>query len=1136
MTALRRTSCFDRPRSSSGRIGFVWRTCWRAAETPPRRRRLLEPAWASVKVEGRRATLPEATPRDFYFLSRVRPTAWLLSATLAVDPAHPLVGPLVETLIQQGRGERWIWNTQDYGTAISALAEFQRAATAAAAKGVRVRAAGRPVLQLASLGAARDSSFGACRPGGIGPARAQRLRLDARAPVRGRSSTTSPSRPPRASRRCDPATRGFRSSAGTRATAPASRSTEIAEGELVRVRLRVTVPSERHFVVLDDALPAGLEAVDLSLRTVGGIPGPGAADTATSEGDDAAGRRGALGLRELGCRLVVAVRSPGAARRPRGLRRDALCGGAATRATYLARATTPGRFVRPPAHAEEMYNPAVFGESDGGVFTVVQKTGAQVRSEARREPRAGAVLVALVGAFCAVADGTVAGRVCSTRERTPGSCCSTATAASCARPAPRTAAGGGGCRWPRSIPTCSRRFSRRRIAASIVTAGSIRAPSPAPPGPTCARARSSPAARPSRCSSPACSAPRPGTGRQGPQASGRSGWSGISTSRRSWSSTSTACRWGRAQPASRPRRCCTSATSAAELSLGQAALLAGLAQGAVQRQSAGLAPTRRAPTGPARFPAWWRSGYATQRGGGSRRDGAGARGGRPSAVPRAALHHAGWCGGVNGTVHPRPEPGARRSISACRRSWRARCGTPSSCSPRAGDAMPRRWCWTTRAGKSSPGSARPNFWADTAGQVDMVVSPRQPGSALKPFLYALAFDRGYTPATILPDIARVYQTSTGPYAPRNYDRRFHGPVRAREALGSSYNVPAVELAERLGARACSRCSTAPGSPRSSRSAEHYGLGLALGNGDVTLLELANGYRALANGGLWRPYRWRSLSPGEAVEPGVRITGAAVGGARARHPRRSGGAHSGLRARDAVRLSLSRRRQDRDQPALHRQLGGGDDGRIHRGRLGRQLQRASDGRRERGERRRSAAAPGRARYRATLRPRRCCRRRRRAGAVPVAICRLSGLAATPRCPSAVEWFPPGSRARVRLRLASRWRRRPAGGVRRLVGAQLGSERPGFDGAGPRRHRATMRTAVFQLVSPLDGDVYRVPPGAERRFATVALRAAGGSGDGGVRWYVDGRRYGRSRWGLERGVHRIRAVSGGGESAEATVTVE
>ena len=93
----------------------------------------------------------------------------------------------------------------------------------------------------------------------------------------------------------------------------------------------------------------------------------------------------------------------------------------------------------------------------------------------------------------------------------------------------------------------------------------------------------------------------------------------------------------------------------------------------------------------------------------------------------------------------------------------------------------------------------PDFWADSAGQVDMVVSPRQPGSALKPFLYGLAFDRGYTPASVLPDVPRAYPTSTGPYQPRNYDRRFHGPVRAREALASSYNVPAVELADRVGA-------------------------------------------------------------------------------------------------------------------------------------------------------------------------------------------------------------------------------------------------------------------------------------------------------------------------------------------------
>jgi uncharacterized protein YfaS (alpha-2-macroglobulin family) len=150
--------------------------------------------------------------------------------------------------------------------------------------------------------------------------------------------------------------------------------TEAVEGELVRVRLRVTAPSERHFVVLDDPLPAGLEAVDLSLLTAGGIPGPGAPDTTASEpsGDDADEARWSYGswdggwwspfdYKEIRDEKVVYVASQ-------------LWKGSYT-AGYVARATTPGTFIRPPAHAEEMYNQAVFGESDGGVFTVTPKSG-----------------------------------------------------------------------------------------------------------------------------------------------------------------------------------------------------------------------------------------------------------------------------------------------------------------------------------------------------------------------------------------------------------------------------------------------------------------------------------------------------------------------------------------------------------------------------------------------------------------------------------------------------------------------------------------------------------------------------------------------------------------------------------------
>ncbi|HEX7088574.1 MAG TPA: transglycosylase domain-containing protein, partial [Longimicrobiales bacterium] len=176
----------------------------------------------------------------------------------------------------------------------------------------------------------------------------------------------------------------------------------------------------------------------------------------------------------------------------------------------------------------------------------------------------------------------------------------------------------------------------------------------------------------------------------------------------------------------------------------------------------------------------------------------------------------------------------------------------------------------------------PDFWADTAGQVDMVVSPRQPGSALKPFLYGLAFDRGYSPATVLPDVPTTFATSTGPYTPQNYDRRFRGPVRLREALASSYNVVAVLLAERLGAGALLATLHDAGFASLTRSADHYGLGLALGNGEVTLLEVANAYRGIANGGVWRPVTWFMDEAGAAAGAhggagaGLRTAGAPAG--------------------------------------------------------------------------------------------------------------------------------------------------------------------------------------------------------------------------------------------------------------------
>ena len=78
--------------------------------------------------------------------------------------------------------------------------------------------------------------------------------------------------------------------------------------------------------------------------------------------------------------------------------------------------------------------------------------------------------------------------------------------------------------------------------------------------------------------------------------------------------------------------------------------------------------------------------------------------------------------------------------------------------------------------------------------------------------------------------------------------------------------------------------------------------------------------------------------------------------------------------------------------------------------------------------------------------------------------------------------------------------------------------------------------FRILSPREGDVYRVPAGVVARYATVALRASGGVSGRALRWFVDGRAHAGARWTLARGRHRIRAVDGAGDSAEVVVAVE
>ncbi len=137
-----------------------------------------------------------------------------------------------------------------------------------------------------------------------------------------------------------------------------------------------------------------------------------------------------------------------------------------------------------------------------------------------------------------------------------------------------------------------------------------------------------------------------------------------------------------------------------------------------------------------------------------------------------------------------------------------------------------------------------------APEVDAVLARRQPGSTLKPFVYALALEQKLiTPATLLHDAPTQLATAAGLYLPQNYDRGFRGWVSARTALGASLNVPAVRVASLLPPGALHQRLNDLGLAL-PESAGYYGHALALGGADVTLLALTNAYRALANGGVW----------------------------------------------------------------------------------------------------------------------------------------------------------------------------------------------------------------------------------------------------------------------------------------------
>ena len=446
--------------------------------------------------------------------------------------------------------------------------------------------------------------------------------------------------------------------------------------------------------------------------------------------------------------------------------------------------------------------------------------------------------------------------------------------------------------------------------------------------------------------------------------------------------------------------------------------------------------------------------------------------------------------------------------------------------------------------------------ADHGGTIDGVRALRQPGSALKPFVYALGFETGDTPATVLPDVPSNFPTAEPGivYAPRNYDGRFHGPLRVRQALAGSQNVPAVALASHVGVPGLLRFLRSAGFTSFDKTAAHYGLGLALGNAEVSLEELVAGYASFARGGMYlEPRAIRSAR--DAREPRRVMSDRAafwiadvLSDEEARAYVFGRGGHLDFPFPVAVKTGTSQAYHDNWTVGFTREVTVG----VWVGNFDRQPLTGSSG----------VTGAGPIFHAVMLAAQRHVEGREEAAAAIVdrpgdlkeqTICELSGMRAGAACPRRVrEWLPAGAAP-----VPCSWHHHSEDGLLTLWPDQYrqwAASHGLLEQEGPFRARAeavpvsttgkTRRTevtsALFQMTSPPDGGTYLIDPTLRMEFQTLPLRVAASRGT--VEWRVDDRPVGSTsgesalHWPLARGTHIITARDARGRSAKATIAVK
>jgi len=449
------------------------------------------------------------------------------------------------------------------------------------------------------------------------------------------------------------------------------------------------------------------------------------------------------------------------------------------------------------------------------------------------------------------------------------------------------------------------------------------------------------------------------------------------------------------------------------------------------------------------------------------------------------------------------------------------------------------------------------FDAAHSGAIDGARTPRQPGSALKPFTYALAFDGGFTPASVLPDVPQHFPTAEEGvvYSPRNYDGRFRGPLRAREALAGSENVPAVVLLSRLGAGRLLSLLRALGFSTLDRTASFYGFGLTLGDAEVRLDELCGAYATLARGGLYRPLAdileregGEAETPPPPSEPRRFFSPLAAywtahiladPGARAWAFGRGGSLDFPFPV--CAKTGTSQAYRDNWCLGFTREVTVG----VWVGNFDRTPLKGASGVTGAGplfhevlleaERHVRGGLPGPLDPFPVDAPE---------GLVPVEVCALSGGLAGPSCPSRVpESFPP-----ERIPKPCAWHL-PSGRVAwpaeyrawaREAGRLTAEESRLAAPASPPSSRKSARPLL--LVSPPDGAVYLLDPTLPPAFQTLPLRATAEGPPRRLTWTVDGTEVGRCSseesldWSLKRGEHTVEVRDGNGASARARIQVK